>query len=64
MGHEKTEVLTIRVTQPMKEACARAADRAGVTFADWVRTTLFRAAEDAGTAPLQSRSRRRRPRKR
>jgi len=48
---EKTEVVTVRLTEPLRLAAEEAAERAGMTFADWLRGVVFRAAHEGAFAP-------------
>lgn len=43
---EKEEMLRIRASSPLKNACEFAARAAGLTFSDWARAVLARAASE------------------
>ena len=43
---DKTDMLRIRVTERLKQACENAAHSAGLSFADWARAVLARGASE------------------
>ena len=43
---QKEEMLHLRISSQLKEACQRAADEAGITLSDWCRQIMQTAASD------------------
>ncbi len=53
MAEQHTAHVIVRATPRLKRVCERAAARAGLSFADWVRATLAMAANQGAFGPPQ-----------
>lgn len=53
---QQDEILAFRITLKLKQACAKAAERSGLTLSDWCRAVLARAAHEGAFAPPKRRT--------